>query len=60
MSAARSNAAESIRPEDERLPAAKTVAYGFQHVLTMYGGIIAPPLVMGGAEIGRASCRERV
>lgn len=37
------------RPEDERLPAGRTIAYGFQHVLTMYGGIIAPPLVMGGA-----------
>jgi xanthine permease len=49
MSAARSQPAESIRPEDERLSAPKTVAYGFQHVLTMYGGIIAPPLVMGGA-----------
>lgn len=49
MSAARSNAATSTRPEDERLPPGRTIAYGFQHVLTMYGGIIAPPLVMGGA-----------
>ena len=39
----------STRPEDERLSPGRTVAYGFQHVLTMYGGIIAPPLVMGGA-----------
>lgn len=31
------------RPEDQRLPIASTFAYGFQHVLTMYGGIIAPP-----------------
>lgn len=37
------------RPEDERLPLGKTVAYGLQHVLTMYGGIIAPPLIIGGA-----------
>ena len=46
------------RPEDERLPLGSTIAYGFQHVLTMYGGIIAPPLIIGsiagldGAEIG--------
>lgn len=37
------------RPEDERLPWGKTLAYGFQHVLTMYGGIIAPPLIIGAA-----------
>ncbi|WP_166845501.1 nucleobase:cation symporter-2 family protein [Isoptericola sp. BMS4] len=37
------------RPEDERLPLAATLGYGFQHVLTMYGGIIAPPLIVGGA-----------
>ncbi|GAB3620066.1 nucleobase:cation symporter-2 family protein [Glutamicibacter endophyticus] len=49
MSSARGTAAPAARPEDERLSAGRTVAYGFQHVLTMYGGIIAPPLVMGGA-----------
>ncbi|RZU63095.1 nucleobase:cation symporter-2 family protein [Zhihengliuella halotolerans] len=37
------------RPEDERLPLGSTFAYGFQHVLTMYGGIIAPPLIIGAA-----------
>jgi uric acid transporter len=37
------------RPEDERLPLGSTFAYGFQHVLTMYGGIIAPPLIVGSA-----------
>ncbi|MFF3026836.1 nucleobase:cation symporter-2 family protein [Microbacterium sp. NPDC057944] len=48
----------SLRPEDERLPLGSTIAYGIQHVLTMYGGIIAPPLIIGsmagldGAEIG--------
>ena len=48
----------SPRPEDERLPLGSTIAYGIQHVLTMYGGIIAPPLIIGsmagldGAEIG--------
>lgn len=37
------------RPEDERLPLGSTIAFGFQHVLTMYGGIIAPPLIIGAA-----------
>jgi uric acid transporter len=34
------------RPEDERLPVRSTIAYGLQHVLTMYGRIIAPPLII--------------
>ncbi|MBT2519532.1 nucleobase:cation symporter-2 family protein [Arthrobacter sp. ISL-28] len=38
-----------VRPEDQRLPIGSTFAYGFQHVLTMYGGIIAPPLIIGAA-----------
>ena len=47
-----------ISPEDEYLGASKSAAYGLQHVLTMYGGIIAPPLIVGtaaglsGLEIG--------
>lgn len=40
---------EAARPEDERLPLGTAFAYGFQHVLTMYGGIIAPPLIVGSA-----------
>ncbi|NNH75751.1 purine permease [Nocardia uniformis] len=36
-------------PEDERYPIGKTLAYGLQHILTMYGGVIAPPLIVGGA-----------
>ena len=36
-------------PEDERLGLGKTFAYGLQHVVTMYGGIIAPPIILGGA-----------
>lgn len=39
----------TARPEDQRLPIGSTFAYGFQHVLTMYGGIIAPPLIIGAA-----------
>ncbi|MGB9033142.1 uracil permease [Arthrobacter sp. UCD-GKA] len=37
------------RPEDEKLPIGRSFTYGLQHVLTMYGGIIAPPLIVGGA-----------
>ncbi|MGX1933856.1 nucleobase:cation symporter-2 family protein [Microbacterium resistens] len=37
------------RPEDARLGIGPSFAYGLQHVLTMYGGIIAPPLVVGQA-----------
>ncbi|ASK66451.1 uracil permease [Brachybacterium avium] len=39
----------SVRPEDENLGIKKSFGYGLQHVLTMYGGIIAPPLIIGGA-----------
>jgi NCS2 family nucleobase:cation symporter-2 len=39
----------ATRPEDQRLSLGSTFAYGFQHVLTMYGGIIAPPLIIGAA-----------
>jgi NCS2 family nucleobase:cation symporter-2 len=56
--------AVATRPEDERLSIGATFGYGLQHVLTMYGGIIAPPLIIGqmaglsSAEIGVliASC----
>lgn len=41
--------ADAPRPEDERLPLATSFAFGLQHVLTMYGGIIAPPLIVGSA-----------
>jgi xanthine permease len=37
------------RPEDEKLSLAANLAYGFQHVLTMYGGIVAVPLIIGQA-----------
>ncbi len=39
----------SSRPEDTRYPAGKSFAWGLQHVFTMYGGIIAPPLIIGTA-----------
>ncbi|MGF6822953.1 xanthine permease [Microbacterium sp. ZKA21] len=40
---------ESDRPEDERLGVGTAFMFGLQHVLTMYGGIIAPPLIIGAA-----------
>ncbi|MFC4137994.1 MULTISPECIES: nucleobase:cation symporter-2 family protein [unclassified Microbacterium] len=56
MTAARSSAksktndkTESTRPEDEKLSVGSAFTYGLQHVLTMYGGIIAPPLIIGSA-----------
>src|SRR5690606_23434561 len=39
----------AARPEDERLPLGRSFMYGLQHVLTMYGGIIAVPLIVGQA-----------
>ncbi|MEV7632610.1 nucleobase:cation symporter-2 family protein [Microbacterium sp. NPDC089318] len=52
MTAARSTTKTkrpSDRPEDERLSIGASFTYGLQHVLTMYGGIIAPPLIIGSA-----------
>ncbi|OAP39101.1 uracil permease [Sinorhizobium glycinis] len=37
------------RPEDEKLGIGANLAYGLQHVLTMYGGIVAVPLILGQA-----------
>ncbi|WP_084386401.1 nucleobase:cation symporter-2 family protein [Castellaniella caeni] len=39
----------STRPEDENPGLLANLAFGFQHVLTMYGGIIAVPLIIGEA-----------
>ena len=47
--AAAAKGSRPARPEDEVLPLGSMFAYGFQHVLTMYGGIIAPPLIIGTA-----------
>ncbi len=37
------------RPEDENLGVSANLAFGLQHVLTMYGGIVAVPLILGQA-----------
>ncbi|MCZ2403392.1 purine permease [Paenarthrobacter sp. Z7-10] len=48
-SAAAGTIAAASRPEDARLSIGASFAYGFQHVLTMYGGIVAVPLIIGQA-----------
>src|SRR5699024_1570458 len=40
---------EAERPEDKYLGVGPSIAYGLQHVLTMYGGIVAVPLIIGQA-----------
>jgi NCS2 family nucleobase:cation symporter-2 len=39
----------TTEPVDEKLPAGKLFALGMQHVLVMYAGAIAVPLIIGGA-----------
>ncbi|MGL4496688.1 MAG: solute carrier family 23 protein, partial [Beijerinckiaceae bacterium] len=45
-----STAAQSgVHPVDEILPAPKLMALGLQHVLVMYAGAVAVPLIVGRA-----------
>jgi xanthine permease len=37
------------RPEDERLPPVTLLGYGTQHILSMFGGVIAVPIIVGSA-----------
>ena len=39
----------SVHPVDERLPTGKLTALGLQHVLVMYAGAVAVPLIIGRA-----------
>src|SRR5258705_6655521 len=41
--------ASTVHPVDERLPTPRLAALGFQHVLVMYAGAIAVPLIVGRA-----------
>lgn len=41
--------AGATHPVDEILPVPKMVLYGLQHVLSMYAGVIAVPLIVGTA-----------
>lgn len=45
----RAQAHSAAAPEDEWLPIPRMAMYGLQHVMTMYGGIIAVPLIIGNA-----------
>ena len=40
---------QSRHPVDERLPLGRLTALGLQHVLVMYAGAIAVPLIVGRA-----------
>ncbi len=40
---------DSTHPVDERMPAGKLAALGLQHVLVMYAGAVAVPLIVGRA-----------
>ena len=44
-----SAAATAVHPVDQRLPAGKLTALGLQHVLVMYAGAVAVPLIVGRA-----------
>ncbi|MDR3584636.1 MAG: nucleobase:cation symporter-2 family protein [Desulfosporosinus sp.] len=43
------NTKQSVAPVDEMLPAGKLFIYGLQHVLAMYAGAVAVPLIIAGA-----------
>jgi len=40
---------EKLHPVDEKLPTGKLAALGLQHVLVMYAGAVAVPLIVGRA-----------
>jgi uracil-xanthine permease len=41
--------AQAVHPVDERLPTPRLAALGLQHVLVMYAGAVAVPLIVGRA-----------
>jgi uric acid transporter len=41
--------ANTVHPVDERLPFGQLLTLGIQHVLVMYAGAVAVPLIVGGA-----------
>src|SRR5262249_59337564 len=43
------SAAAAVHPVDERLPLPRLSALGLQHVLVMYAGAVAVPLIVGRA-----------
>jgi NCS2 family nucleobase:cation symporter-2 len=49
MTSSTTTTAVAVHPVDERLPTGRLAALGFQHVLVMYAGAIAVPLIIGRA-----------
>lgn len=43
------NSVNSVNPVDEMLPPGKLFTFGLQHVLVMYAGAVAVPLILGSA-----------
>jgi xanthine permease len=43
------NKQQSVAPVDEMMPAGKLFVYGLQHVLAMYAGAVAVPLIIAAA-----------
>ncbi|AFM41019.1 xanthine permease [Desulfosporosinus acidiphilus SJ4] len=43
------NTQHSVAPVDEMMPAVKLFIFGLQHVLAMYAGAVAVPLIIAGA-----------
>ncbi|SCD48111.1 solute carrier family 23 protein, partial [Streptomyces sp. DfronAA-171] len=41
--------AKAVHPVDEVPPPLQLFAFGLQHVLAMYAGAVAVPLIVGGA-----------
>ena len=39
----------ATRPEDERLAPPRLMSFGLQHILSMFGGVIAVPIIVGNA-----------
>ncbi len=42
-------AVAEVHPVDEKLPIPQMILYGLQHVLSMYAGVVAVPLIVGTA-----------
>ena len=49
MNTATATAPSGVHPVDEKLPLGRVTALGLQHVLVMYAGAIAVPLIVGRA-----------
>lgn len=52
MSVRESATTVAARPEDKWLGIGPSIVYGMQHILSMFGGVIAVPIIVGGAAWG--------